>query len=320
MFSGSLVRIFFSSSKRYFNKLRSDVLSSRTSHTGSLEFIQRNRRLEALRSVLFVYSSSQTSLLEFCQNYGRINSVFFFTRFDKQYSLIEFNDEQTVGRLLSHTSHFPNKQRIPLKSHCLFFQYNFRPNRHQKNFINSKSLKIYSVENFGVNELSDELLATCPDIESQMKTLYRMQSMSMLDVKLRYFLAAEVERLVGRLFPDCQVHLFGSSVSGLGRFNGDVDMNLTLENMKPEDSSSSFNTGPIKSNTSYFISKIRPESERTFSQQVLEIFGTMLKYLCPQMMNIRLILRARVPIVKFTHTATDIECDLCFGNMLLNFL
>lgn len=50
-----------------------------------------------------------------------------------------------------------------------------------------------------------------------------------MDIRLRYFLCGEVERFLSRVFPSAAVHLFGSAVTGFGRFDCDVDMTLDLD-------------------------------------------------------------------------------------------
>ena len=68
-------------------------------------------------------------------------------------------------------------------------------------------------------------------------------------------------------------------------------------------------------NRAYFCSKIRPMSERHFSQDLLASFGSLMKNFMPQFVNVNSVLRARIPIVKFKHSLADIEGDLCAGNM-----
>lgn len=67
------------------------------------------------------------------------------------------------------------------------------------------------------------------EVDVQMSMLHKKQSMSELDVRLRYFLASLVEDVVHRIFPDAVVRLFGSAVTGLGRYDCDLDMVLDLE-------------------------------------------------------------------------------------------
>ena len=64
----------------------------------------------------------------------------------------------------------------------------------------------------------------------------------------------------------------------------------------------------------YFLSKMRLGDDRRFTQRTLEVIAGLLQCILPQSVNIQRILHARVPIVKFSHIATGIECDVCLEN------
>jgi len=66
----------------------------------------------------------------------------------------------------------------------------------------------------------------------------------------------------------------------------------------------------------YFLSKMRSVvgSDRRFTQRTLELVAGLLQLVLPQSVNVQRILHARVPIVKFSHVATGIDCDVCLEN------
>jgi len=65
----------------------------------------------------------------------------------------------------------------------------------------------------------------------------------------------------------------------------------------------------------FFLSKMRTESSgRKFTQRTLEMIAGFLQQVLPQSINVQRILHARVPIVKFSHVATGINCDICLEN------
>jgi len=65
----------------------------------------------------------------------------------------------------------------------------------------------------------------------------------------------------------------------------------------------------------YFVSKLRSEgNSRRFNQRTLEIIAGLLQCILPQSVSVQRILHARVPIVKFAHVATGIDCDVCLEN------
>ena len=66
-------------------------------------------------------------------------------------------------------------------------------------------------------------------VSSQISLLHKKLSMSDLDIRLRYFLCSEVESFLHRVFPSAAVNLFGSAVTGFGRFDCDIDMTFDLD-------------------------------------------------------------------------------------------
>jgi len=64
----------------------------------------------------------------------------------------------------------------------------------------------------------------------------------------------------------------------------------------------------------FFLSKMRSASDRRFTQRTLEVIAGLLQYILPQSVNVHRILQARVPIVKFSHVATGIDCDVTLEN------
>jgi len=64
----------------------------------------------------------------------------------------------------------------------------------------------------------------------------------------------------------------------------------------------------------FFLSKMRSADDRRFTQRTLEVIAGLLQYILPQSVNVQRILQARVPIVKFSHVATGIDCDITLEN------
>lgn len=56
-------------------------------------------------------------------------------------------------------------------------------------------------------------------------------------------------------------------------------------------------------------------SERTISQRYMETLGDILQLFLPGCTQVRRILQARVPIIKYYHQFADVECDLSMSNL-----
>ena len=64
-----------------------------------------------------------------------------------------------------------------------------------------------------------------------------------------------------------------------------------------------------------FMTKRGSEDERVFGQQCLDVVGEMIRGVMPSTYAVNKVLNARVPIVKFRHEATELDCDLSYFNM-----
>jgi len=66
-------------------------------------------------------------------------------------------------------------------------------------------------------------------IDDQIQALYLNHRQTELSTRLRFFLCSVLEEaLCGSFLPYARVRPYGSSVSGLGRRDTDLDMNLLL--------------------------------------------------------------------------------------------
>ena len=64
-----------------------------------------------------------------------------------------------------------------------------------------------------------------------------------------------------------------------------------------------------------FLTKRGSDDERVFGQQCLDVVGEMVRAFMPSAYGIVKVLNARVPIIKFRHDATEIDCDLSYTNL-----
>jgi len=62
------------------------------------------------------------------------------------------------------------------------------------------------------------------------------------------------------------------------------------------------------------MTKMRSDNERLVAQNNLDFIGGLIQNIIPQMINVRRILKARIPIVKFLHGSSGIDCDICIDN------
>ncbi|VEN42443.1 unnamed protein product [Callosobruchus maculatus] len=106
--------------------------------------------------------------------------------------------------------------------------------------------------------------------------------------QLRNFfgIASELQMVLSRAFPQCQVHPFGSMVTGLCFRNSDVDLYISGVRRRDE------NDVPLL----YRLKRMLTDSN-------------VFRYVI-------VIANAKIPIMKCIHTATDMRCDINLRNML----
>lgn len=64
-----------------------------------------------------------------------------------------------------------------------------------------------------------------------------------------------------------------------------------------------------------FHCKAASGSERSMNQKYMESLGDIIYLFLPGCTQVRRILQARIPIIKFHQQFTDVECDLSMSNM-----
>lgn len=107
------------------------------------------------------------------------------------------------------------------------------------------------------------------------------------------------------MFPTAYAHPFGSSVNGFGKQGCDLDLVLRLESEERDERDSRL----------VFHTKANLNNGRTQAQRYMENISDMLQLFLPGVNNVRRILQARVPIIKFNHEYLDLECDLSMSNL-----
>ncbi|PSN41078.1 Poly(A) RNA polymerase [Blattella germanica] len=140
-----------------------------------------------------------------------------------------------------------------------------------------------------------------------MMFLHQMTCLSDLGSRLRFLTARQIELAVNGLFPKVTVLPFGSSVNSFGKAGCDLDLVLVTDKDEIEDES--------KNCRLVFQAKTSLANGRSQVQRHMEMLGDVCQLLLPGCSQVRRILQARVPIIKYHQDLTGIECDLSMTNM-----
>lgn len=126
--------------------------------------------------------------------------------------------------------------------------------------------------------------------------------MSDLSCRLRFLTALQIEEVVSGLFFNAQVVPFGSSMNGFGRMQSDLDMIVV------------FKDDHTKLTDSIFIEPKFKDNARDALRTHLHTLSSIMNYWVTGVSDIQNILRARIPIIKYLHNITNLECDLSMSN------
>nr|CAI5827084.1 unnamed protein product [Callosobruchus analis] len=310
------LKIFNKVQNSYFTSARyfAEKSSSNSSHDfcetrGFVPFLRgiNLRRVEAKRSVLVQVQSAQScnELNSYCNIFGTVKQMFHYCVGVEpmHFILVEFGEESDVDNLLSNSSYVDEASVVPTYSHFLWFK---APNKKSPK-LKQINATVLSAEN-GTRVLSDseikDSLSKCENVSEQMIMLHLLTKLNDLGSRLRYLTALQIENMVSGMFPYTQAYPFGSSVNGYGKMGCDLDLVLRLVDKKSPES-----------NRLMFHCKASTGSERSTNQRHIEAFGDMIHLFLPGCAQVRRIIQARIPIIKYQQKLTDVECDLSIGNM-----
>lgn len=127
-------------------------------------------------------------------------------------------------------------------------------------------------------------------------------------IRLRWLTCVQIERILSGLFPQLEVYPFGSSVNGCGRNGCDLDMVVSL-------SGYSLPVESVARSPLVFHAKAALNNARLQTQRHIDVFADLLQHFTTGVTQVQRILQARVPIVKFYHEFTGIDCDLSMSSL-----
>ncbi|RZC38102.1 poly(A) RNA polymerase, mitochondrial, partial [Asbolus verrucosus] len=266
-----------------------------------------SRCAEARRSIVVQVQSAQSfkELHSYCSSVGTVKQMQHYTVGVEpmNFIIVEFASEKDVVSVLSNSSHVEDAQVVPVHSQFLWFRAS---NRKLPKLKQSKS-SVLTVENgtqcLKVAEIAD-LIRRCDSVSDQMSSLYESTKLNDVGTRLRFLTARQIENAVRGMFPNAKAIPFGSSVNGCGKMGCDLDLVLRLSDEKMKNDA-----------RLVFHCKASSGSERSTAQRNMEAIGDLLQLFLPGCSQVRRILQARVPIIKYYQHLTDVECDLSMSNM-----
>ncbi|CAK9817600.1 Poly(A) RNA polymerase, mitochondrial [Anthophora quadrimaculata] len=251
---------------------------------------------------------------KFCNVYGKVLNTFVYcTKTGKNFLLVEYKTQDDVENLKRISVHMHSTGAVnvitPLLSYKLQHGIPVKHNNSSSTEYNKYLYTSFTVPPFTkiVQTLKQE-----KNVSRQMVLLYETLKVTDLDVRLRFFTAHQISFYLSKLFTNISVVPFGSSVNGFGQLGCDLDLLCRIENNKAG--------SKIVWKKLTFLSQRLSLIERNEQKEFLQTISTIIEACIPGMSNIKKVLEARVPILKFFNGNTNMMCDLSCTNMVALYM
>lgn len=266
------------------------------------------KQLQAKRTVVIQVGSEQSfpELFNYCLQYGEIDSCHHYQigKGGHHFILLQFLKEENAKELLTKSCSNGNYLHTTVKSPFLWFKTGKKPSvsnstQYGKGVLSSK----YGLTSFTGDSLNEKL-RQASSIDQQMKIIISETQLNDLSIRLRFLAAKQIEDALHGMFPFNVAYPFGSSVNGFGKMGCDLDMILKLDDREE-----------VKPTRLIFHAKENFSNERAQKQRQMESIADMLHIFLPGVDNVRRILQARVPIIKYHQDYLNLEVDLSMNDL-----
>lgn len=169
---------------------------------------------------------SYNQLFSHCSQYGEVNAAFYFQGSNReQLILIEYDGIDAADEVIR--THRDLKSENVQWSRYPIFNEKLEKFASNRSVIDTIPLNTkYSMKSLSKTELYQSLLKKST-VDEQIQTLFHYVSMSDLAIRHRYLALVQIEDSVRGMYPNVRAYPFGSSASGFGKKNSDLDMLLT---------------------------------------------------------------------------------------------
>lgn len=267
----------------------------------------KKRKQQAEKSMVVQVNSEKSypELFNYCSQFGTIETAFHYRVKDEQLHFILLQYESVAGceEALKRCAFNQEKSGVPVASPFTWFKaIKSKKVEETKDYPKLKEEEIRAVD----DKVIFDILSSAENMNDQILVLYRLTKLNDLGNRLRYMAGRQLEMAISGMFPNSHACLFGSSVNGFGKKGCDVDLILRLNDHHGKNEENS---------RLVYHTKISNASERTYIQRQMEIVGDIMHFFLPAINNVRKILNARVPIIKYNHQCLDLEIDFSMNNL-----
>lgn len=267
--------------------------------------VLKKRRSEASRSIIVQVKNEKSyyKLFSYLEKFGTTkNSFFYFLAPESNYILTEFESVEALQAALTSGQHLDQDEIVPVRSPLMWFRLDTKIDH-----LCSSEPKLRREPTTDVPPSQiQKVLQESATFSDDMLALYNCVKLNELSTRLRFISAHQVETAFKGLFPFCSVLPFGSSINGFGKINSDLDLVLSFDGRLKHE---------VAPSRLIFHSKSLIGTSRMHNQRHLETVADVLQYFLPGCNQVKRILRARVPILRYKQDITGIDCDLSSVNL-----
>uniref|UniRef100_A0A914UKS5 PAP-associated domain-containing protein n=1 Tax=Plectus sambesii TaxID=2011161 RepID=A0A914UKS5_9BILA len=273
------------------------------------------RRKEARRSLLVQVESGASIDSVWSGNSPCIPDIGQFDpsrqlfQLDSNCYLLDLKSERVVANILTGLGYGDRSEDIlPVRTRMLTLRAKHAVRPSLRNTANERR----SAAEATSTSLTKQLIET-PNLDAQIRKLHLLTQTTERGRRTRFFLASVLEEALMGVFPGNKMIPFGSSVSGFGDDQSDVDLCWSLN----------FRTQPARSNALELTCKsasdlivgtpladMALDLSRVKTQKALETLSDVLERFVPGIERMSRILNARVPIISFHHSIIGAKCDI----------
>ncbi|KAM6971075.1 poly(A) RNA polymerase, mitochondrial isoform 1-T1 [Tautogolabrus adspersus] len=272
----------------------------------SLYAVQAKRQEQAERSVLIscLSKTNEKKFVKYLSKYGDIQKYFFYESYG-MYAVVEYANQESVSSLLEDTA-FPSishESMVPFKSRLLSLR-----NIGSADSTNKQSGQLCQPQTTVPINTLIQRLSSEESIDQQVTSLTEAYQLTEENTRLRFLVCSLLKDIATAYFPECTIKPFGSSVNGFGKLGCDLDMFLDLDGISGRKAKMP-NAG-----LSMEYQMKRENTERDVTQSILSVIGECVDRFGPGCVGVQKILKARCPLVRFSHQPSGFQCDLTANN------
>ncbi|KAG4066151.1 hypothetical protein HA402_010353 [Bradysia odoriphaga] len=269
------------------------------------------RREQAQRSILVQVQSQKsfTDLQKYCSQFGKIIGGHHYVLADRQFILIEFSSHLEAQKAIA-CSTFEDATGFCVQSPFLWFRAaqsgSVAKDTNDTKNVSGKLMVSDGCRPVDYNKINQVMLGAA-SLSDQIGILCRSTMLDDLGVRMRFLAARQIEESISSIFPSVRACIFGSSVNGYGKLGCDLDLILHFHSLDCYIDTTK--------RLVFHTKKLSSIDSRSDLQKNLVIVSGIVQRFLPGISNVRTILPARVPIIKYHHDLLDLEVDVSLNNM-----